>query len=370
MYIVARLLLGFGIPTCIVSGAALIGELSYPKERAFLTSYFNVAFYLGQILAAGICFGTNSIPNDWAWRIPSWLQMAPSLMQMGFVFFLPESPRHLITKGRHDEAYAILAKYHTEGDRGHEFVEAEFSHMRTTIELEYETAKMSYMDLVRTSGMRRRTIISAGLGLFTQWSGNTLISYYLSDILNMIGLTDSVLKQQINLGISCWSLVCGVVIVQVCVRLKRVTAAYICTVSLLVVYVSWTIAMQQSVVAMDAGGANQAANIAVLVFIFLYKPAYQIFYNALTYSTWQCFVSLSDADLLSLPRRDLALRRALPRHRHPPALRPLRRLHVHVHQPCRPRRRGLEVLHHVLRHTGLRDPLRLSLLPRNGWANP
>lgn len=38
MYIIARMILGFGIPTCIVSGSSLIGELGYPKERPVLTS--------------------------------------------------------------------------------------------------------------------------------------------------------------------------------------------------------------------------------------------------------------------------------------------------------------------------------------------
>lgn len=85
MYIVARLLLGFGIPTCIVSGSALIGELGYPKERPILTSLFNVAYYVGQIFAAAICFRTNSIASDYGWKIPSWLQMCPSLMQMAFI---------------------------------------------------------------------------------------------------------------------------------------------------------------------------------------------------------------------------------------------------------------------------------------------
>lgn len=31
MYIAARLILGFGIPPCLVSGSSLIGELGYPK---------------------------------------------------------------------------------------------------------------------------------------------------------------------------------------------------------------------------------------------------------------------------------------------------------------------------------------------------
>jgi MFS family permease len=85
MYIVARLLLGFGIPICIVAGAALTGELAYPKERPTMTSLFNVAFSVGQIMAAAICFRTNSIANDYGWKIPSWLQMVPSLVQIAFI---------------------------------------------------------------------------------------------------------------------------------------------------------------------------------------------------------------------------------------------------------------------------------------------
>ncbi|KAL1602709.1 hypothetical protein SLS60_006130 [Paraconiothyrium brasiliense] len=86
MYIFARLILGFGIPACIVAGSSLIGELGYPKERPVLTSLFNVSYFVGQIIAAGIVFGTNSIPNDWAWRVPSLLQLVPSLLQCMYFF--------------------------------------------------------------------------------------------------------------------------------------------------------------------------------------------------------------------------------------------------------------------------------------------
>lgn len=91
--------------------------------------------------------------------------------------FLPESPRWLITKDRSQEAYEILIKYHGEIERGDEFVQAELAQMKTTIQLELEVSKKSWMDLVSTSGMRRRLLITTMLGLFTQWSGNTLISY-------------------------------------------------------------------------------------------------------------------------------------------------------------------------------------------------
>ena len=176
MYIFARLILGFGIPACIVAGSSLIGELGYPKERPILTSLFNVSYFVGQVIAAGIVFGTNSLKSDWAWRIPSFLQLAPSLLQIVFVLFLPESPRWLVSHDRIEEAEAILVKYHAEGNPESEFVKGEIEQIRTTIQLENEASNKSWLDLVKTSGMRRRTLITSQLGLFTQWSGNTLIS--------------------------------------------------------------------------------------------------------------------------------------------------------------------------------------------------
>lgn len=168
--------------------------------------------------------------------------MVPSLIQVAFIFLIPESPRWLITKERNEEAYAIIAKYHAEGNRESEFVKAEFAQLQATISIELEHSKKSMVDLVRTSGNRRRLLISTMLGLFTQWSGNTrmsnstpmlshynfsprlgwllisfsrrfsmrkltfqlflVISYFLGDILEAIGQTDPVFKQKINVAVS------------------------------------------------------------------------------------------------------------------------------------------------------------------------
>jgi len=49
-------------------------------------------------LLTGICLRTNNITSDWSWRIPSILQAAPSLLQISLIFFIPESPRWLISK--------------------------------------------------------------------------------------------------------------------------------------------------------------------------------------------------------------------------------------------------------------------------------
>jgi sugar porter (SP) family MFS transporter len=279
MYIVARMILGFGIPCCIVAASSLIGELAYAKERPILTSLFNVSYFVGSITAAGICYGTNTITNDWSWRVPSLLQIAPSLLQVSFVLFLPESPRWLISHDRTEEAHAILAKYHAEGDTESEFVKAEIAQITTTLQIETEAAKETWVDLLRTAGMRRRALVTMMLGLFTQWSGNTLISYYLGDLLTMIGYTDSTTKQTINLVNSCWSLVMAFTVAMLVTTFRRRVMYMTCVIALLAVYIGWTISMKVA-----STSDNSAAGWAVLIFIFLYSPAYNIGYNALTYT--------------------------------------------------------------------------------------
>ncbi|EEB95546.1 hypothetical protein MPER_05466, partial [Moniliophthora perniciosa FA553] len=77
--------------------SSLIGELSHPKERAILGSLFNSCYFIGSIVAAGITLVTFSMPTNWGWRIPSLLQ------------------------ARGENAFAILARSHAEGDVNSEF---------------------------------------------------------------------------------------------------------------------------------------------------------------------------------------------------------------------------------------------------------
>lgn len=70
--------------------------------------------------------------------------------------------------------------------------------INSSLKIEMDAAKHNWLDVLNTPGNRRRALVSAGLGLFTQWSGNTLISYYLGDLLEMIGYTNSLVKQKVN----------------------------------------------------------------------------------------------------------------------------------------------------------------------------
>ncbi|KAL4722103.1 hypothetical protein ACLX1H_010873 [Fusarium chlamydosporum] len=283
MYIVARIILGSGILFCIISGAALIGELGYPKERATLTSLFNSSYFIGQITASAIALGTTPITTNWAWRIPSLLQICPSLIQIATVFLLPESPRFLVSKDRTEEAAAILVKYHAEGDASSPLVQAEIVQIRETIKAEMEASKQSWLSVIRTAGMRRRFLVTIFIGLFTQLSGNTLLSYYSGKLFGLMGYTDDYTKTRINLAYACWSLMNATALALIVPRFKRRHMYMLSCTLMFFCFIAMTVSLQQ-IQATPEGEQNQPAGIAALFFYFAYAPTYNIGNNALTYT--------------------------------------------------------------------------------------
>lgn len=61
--------------------------------------------------------------------------MAPSVIQLSAVWFLPESPRWLISNDRDDEALAALKQYHGDGQET-ELVRLEYEEIRSAIDNE------------------------------------------------------------------------------------------------------------------------------------------------------------------------------------------------------------------------------------------
>lgn len=197
---------------------------------------------------------------------------------------LPESPRWLVSKDREDEALAILVKYHAEGDADSLLIKAEMEQITSTIKLEMDSAKQSWWSIVSTPGMRRRAIVSIFLGLFTQLSGNSLISYYSNLLFEMMGYTTAFAKSRINIANQCWSLLTAVIIALYVARFKRRLAFMASSTLMLCVFIGMTVAFYNLQVAKDANTTNNAAGIAALFFYFSYQPTYNIGNNALTYS--------------------------------------------------------------------------------------
>ncbi|KAI9147075.1 Lactose permease [Paramyrothecium foliicola] len=176
----------------------LIPELCHPKQRGKVTAVFNTCWYLGSIVAVWTTYGTLRILSDWSWRLPSLLQIAPSAIQLILIWFLPESPRYLISKNRDEEAFDIMATYHANGDRDSEWLSFEFSEIKNSLTAEAEDEKTSWKALIATPGNRKRVAICVVCGLFSQLIGNGLISYYLNIILDMLGYTDPFFQNEIN----------------------------------------------------------------------------------------------------------------------------------------------------------------------------
>lgn len=112
--IAGRILVGVGTSFGYVAATALIPELAHPRLRHRAGSFYFTTFFIGSILAAWITFGMVFYPDkasNNSWRIPAYLQgFGPALLGVG-AFFVPQSPRWLISRGRETEAHKILAEY-------------------------------------------------------------------------------------------------------------------------------------------------------------------------------------------------------------------------------------------------------------------
>lgn len=369
MYIIARMILGVGILFCIISGSALIGELGYPKERAVLTSLFNASYFIGQILASAIALGTTPITNNWSWRLPSLLQIVPSLIQISTVFLLPESPRFLVSKDREEEAAQVLIKYHAEGDPSSQLVQAEIVQIRETIKAEMEASKQSWFEVIRTAGMRRRFVVTIFIGLFTQLSGNTLLSYYSGVLFGMMGFTDDYTKTRINLAYACWSLLNATIIALIVTRFKRRHMYMLSAALMLCAFIGITVSLER-IQAVPEGQRNNAAGIAALFWYFAYSPTYAIGNNALTYSKSSVTIFISKLTICSLPGRTLALLDAKPWYRCPADFRKARRFLLHQRQLHCSRRYQVAIPGHLLWLDFLRVLHRIPSLPRDQRPNP
>lgn len=178
MFIAARFLIGFGVAIAHGSAPLLIAELVHPQHRAIFTIIYNSTWYFGSIVAAWLTYGTFTIPNAWSWKIPSIVQVGPSVIQLIAIWLVPESPRYLIAKGKNDQALRILGKCHARGDVNDELVQIEYREIRETLALEKEFEGNGWLELFQTKGNCHRLIILISLGFFSQWSGNGLVSYY------------------------------------------------------------------------------------------------------------------------------------------------------------------------------------------------
>ncbi|QGI85740.1 hypothetical protein CEK25_012469 [Fusarium fujikuroi] len=201
MYLGGRFLVGFGNSLAQLSCPVLLTEICHPQHRAIVSAIYNCLWNLGATLCAFIGLGTININSNWSWRSITLIQAVPSLIQITFIWWIPESPRWLMAHERHEEALNILAKYHANGDANNATVQFEYTEIKETIALEYQAQKSgSYLDFLRTRGNRYRLMLLVSLGIISQYSGNALISNYSNIIYEGAGIKDQAQKTGLNAG--------------------------------------------------------------------------------------------------------------------------------------------------------------------------
>ncbi|KAF6809051.1 lactose permease [Colletotrichum plurivorum] len=276
MFVVSRFLLGFGLSFATTSAPSLVSELSHPKDRVTITAICNTCWYIGSICAAWITFGTRTIPSTWSWRIPSLLQMAPSVVQLAAVWFVPESPRWLISKDRDEEALKALKQYHGEGEET-ELVRLEYEEIRSAIDNEKSEQQPSKdISWRKSKGNRYRMFLVVCMGFMSQWSGNGLIAYYLSRIMDTVGITNKTTQALVNGLLNIWNFALALTTAFFVERVGRRPLFRISTIGMLVVFIGWTIAS-----ARFAETNASSAGIAVMALIFVFQFFYCIAFSPL-----------------------------------------------------------------------------------------
>ncbi|KAJ9239361.1 hypothetical protein DTO166G5_2530 [Paecilomyces variotii] len=271
MFIAGRLLLGIGGVITGAIGPMWMGELAYPAHRATATSMSNTTYSAGSILSAWVTFGSFHMASSWAWRLPTIFQALPSILQAIGSIVLPESPRWLISKGHEERALDILTEYHGNGNSDDPVVRCEFREIRDTIELEITARKTSWKTLVSTKGNLRRSFILVWCGVCKQWSGNGLISYYLSSMLKSAGITKEIQTTLITATSAMFSFASSVAFAFLPGRVGR---RPLMLWSMALMWLVFSLITACTGVYVETG--SKSASYATVAFIYLYNAAHNL----------------------------------------------------------------------------------------------
>jgi sugar porter (SP) family MFS transporter len=189
MFIVFRLTSGFGALMLSMTVPLWISECVPPEVRGAFSQLHGSAVDLGYLLAGyiGVGFFFHVPDGHNAWRGPQALGCLFCLPLLVGLWFVPESPRFLLMKGREEEATNVVRRFHSgPGDTEHQFANMELIQMRKQIELD-RTLPSSWMDIFKRPSYRKRLLMAIYLVFSIQATGSQVLTIYATTIFKNLG---------------------------------------------------------------------------------------------------------------------------------------------------------------------------------------
>jgi len=199
LFVLARIVGGMAVGAASVLSPAYISEVAPANIRGRMTTVQQIMVITGLTAAFVVNYflqqaaGDSSTNELWGTGLPAWrwmylMQALPAAVFLVALFFIPESPRFLVAKGRHDEASGVLARLF-----GQTVAVAKLEEIRASF-AGADRPRLS--DVLTPAGGRGflgiRSIVWAGLVLavFQQLVGINVIFYYGATLWQLAGFTE------------------------------------------------------------------------------------------------------------------------------------------------------------------------------------
>ncbi|KAF7299678.1 Hexose transporter protein [Mycena chlorophos] len=279
MFVFARILIGFGTTASALTGPAYLAESLPVTWRSWGLGIFNDAYYVGGLIAAGVTYGTSFMTSTWAWRAPSAVQGAFSVMCIIILPFIPESPRWLAYQGRTEDALRVIALTHANGDVNDTVVQTQYKEIIDAIEYEKSLPEpLSVKQMFKTPPARKRIVLCTSVAVFSTVAGNVIVSYYLGQMLNNAGITNQTTQLQINIILNAFCLLCSLAGTYYVERLGRKPTAIMSITSLTVF-----LFLVGGLTKKYGNSTNDAGIYATVACIFLFMGSYSFGWTPLLY---------------------------------------------------------------------------------------
>ena len=218
IFIIARIIGGLGIGISTVVAPMYISEIAPPQHRGRLAGMFQFNIVFGILIA----FVSNALLagiGDNAWRWMLGVAAFPSLLYALFCFWLPESPRWLLTK-KGDRAGAMEVLQRAQPQATRELIASEAD------EIVAGSTEQGSSGNFWTDRLRKPILLALLIAFFNQMSGINAILYFAPRIFELTGLgKEAALLQSVGIGVT--NLVFTFVGLWLIDRLGRRTLLYI-----------------------------------------------------------------------------------------------------------------------------------------------